>query len=104
MTEQPDLSTLPKRMRYAASVLEEATDWCNENQPGTNTVWNAYLLFKNADVREAEDREAAERKHIVEELAQELRDSSAKAPIRRTEEYRELAQHLVESGWRKEQP
>jgi hypothetical protein len=115
---------LAQRMRDAADTLEEASDrmgW------GKNWSWQPTELRREATHVEDEDREAAEREALVEELTQSLADAqqelihdkTATTSIRDSEAYktattsirdgeayrrnlRRLATKLIESGWGKQ--
>lgn len=109
MTEQPDLSTLPQRMRYAADVLGEA-----DERYGSKHSWSPDGLEIYASKWEDQDCEAAELDTQIEELARKIyhvgfvvgmhnhrlafEDYSGKEAIQRT------AKRLIESGWRKGDP
>ena len=94
MSEQPDLSTLPKRMRYAAQVLEETNkrfrDGC------CLWSWSPSSLGKYAQKFEAEDREAAEREALLDKLINEMRPYCANI-----KEVKSAARKLIENGWHK---
>jgi phage terminase large subunit GpA-like protein len=93
--QQPDLSTLPNRMRYAATVIDEA-----DNRYGTHeSGWDSGGLRQLADMWENDDRQAeAERSALADELATELYEAGwvkvSSAHVI----------HLIESGWRKGDP
>lgn len=90
----PDLSTLPKRMRYAAIVLEEASQ-----KHGTDLVntWAPAGLRSMADEFDAKDRAKAE---LITTIANAYEPYIAGV--------RSIASHvadgLIESGWRKGDP
>jgi hypothetical protein len=99
MSEAPDLSTLPQRMRYAATVLEEAHE-----RNGTTGDWCSRNLIIAAAKWECEERQAHER--LVEELAREMfvAGGDRDCPTRERLEqrgYMSPARKLIESGWRK---
>jgi hypothetical protein len=101
MPETPDLSTLPKRMRYAASVLEESAQRSGVKY---DIEYTPALLRADAAVFENEDREAAEhaaeRAALASELAREL--VLHLQDLRRNPQW--VALTLIESGWRKADP
>lgn len=105
--DHPDLSTLPKRMRYAATVLAEA----NERLASTTRaayLWATTSLIEQAGLWEVEDRATCDRDSQVEELARELWDAftptfpdhwfSHGTP---RADFRDSARKLIESGWHK---
>jgi hypothetical protein len=98
MSEQPDLSTLPKRMRYAATVLREA-----DARYDFNKVWPVEELEGFADQWEAEDRANGERDAMAEELAKTMFDIFAVRDLN-DEPPRNMARWLVDQGWRKGDP
>lgn len=65
MTDQPDLSTLPQRMRYASTVIEEAAREYHRRDPQGGWLarnWRSTDLVSYADLWERVDREADLRK------------------------------------------
>jgi hypothetical protein len=103
MTEQPDLSTLPKRMRYAAEVLREVN---KREGMHSDFSWANCGLRALADRWESEDATAAERDALVEELAKGMAlavwngiDHWADDYVKAL--YLSCARFVVESGWRK---
>lgn len=76
MSEQPDLSTLPKRMRYAANVLEEAAGRADSEgivraaSPGPVDLRKFADVWESADLSLLPDRmrEAADVLDEVNEL------------------------------------
>lgn len=102
---EPDLSTLPQRMHYAAEVVREASQRLGH---GVDSQWRQGTLRKFARQFEAED--ATETK--VEELAEEIRAADVKnstgyvAKDRMQlksckEAYVPVARDLIDAGWRK---
>lgn len=118
MTDQPDLSTLPQRMRYADAVLGEARDRYHADHRKDNagwpaTSWDGTGLRAYAEKWEAEDRAVAERDAQVEQLAREMFDANRPEHGRQQWDdpyevvqgaYMAIARDLVESGWRKGDP
>jgi hypothetical protein len=109
MSEQPDLSTLPKRMRYAARVLEEATERELRENVFEERKWSAERLLDRAG--EFNKADYAKRQKLVEELACELwglPPGAAMGWSKAKESYQEVARSaarkLIESGWRKGDP
>jgi hypothetical protein len=101
MTEQPDLSTLPQRMRYAAAVMREATKRLDMEMLypfSSPPTWAAWALERRADIWEKAN--SVEREALVEELAQQLMELDANATIF-VKGYSSSARKLIESGWRK---
>lgn len=96
----PDLSTLPKRMRYAADVMDEYI---------SATSLHSGNPFAAHNLRVAADRLETRREAKVEELARELCAGFHHAselpnnPVL-ADYYRRVAGELIESGWRKEDP
>jgi hypothetical protein len=90
VTDQPDLSTLPARRRYAAEVLGEASGRC----PDDANWWSPYSLCRFADKWEAEDREKADREALVEELVRDVSNSQWWQP-------KCMARTLIDNGWTK---
>lgn len=107
MTEQPDLSTLPKRMRYAATVLAEANERLNElNILGKQTgyLWGSSSLIKEAGLWEESDRAAADHDTQIDELARQIHayDLPPRTGFFEVRDmYRAIARSLIESGWHK---
>jgi hypothetical protein len=87
VTDQPDLSTLPKRMRYAADVIAEYVDACPNLDTGTQ--------FAAPNLRIAADRYEQKCIRMVANLAQSLYELGWRKVTA------DHAQALVESGWRK---
>lgn len=109
MNAQPDLSTLPQRMRYAAKVIEEA----NLRKGDGAVSWGMGGLEIHADRWEFEDRAADERDAEVDELARKMYsilegphalawDCGASLYTQHRDRYLDLAQKLIQFGWRKE--
>lgn len=95
MSDEPDLSTLPARMRFAATIIEEAAQEYYRREPNGNWIarnWRSTDLKSFAEQWENEDRAG----EVVKELAHVLRE----AHIRGDYEY--FAEQLVASGWRKD--
>lgn len=96
----PELDTLPQRMRYAATILEETNQRYRYGLGGT---WYPGELRKEADIIETEDTETAELEALVEELAHlipeipwnEVTDLHQRF-------YRDSAHRIIENGWRKD--
>jgi hypothetical protein len=103
---EPNLSTLPERMRYAAEVLEEVTSRARRrNVIGDLSVWSTEDLWAFADEWETWDEENAK---PVEELAQFIHEAPGGSCCNwdeLTEEWqtvmRGYARKLIESGWHK---
>lgn len=112
MSETPDLSTLPKRMRYAADVLQDVLnhhgvishfDLVNFWSPGS---WRYY-----AASFEAEEKAAAEHEQQVEQLAKTMCDGVAERVSTfawgddrnrwNREIYRQAARAAIAAGWTK---
>lgn len=109
MSQQPDLTTLPERMRYAASVINAVNRRASDLQqmPPIDREWNSSSLHRWADAWEVEDDvpvgELAEELLKAQRLAYPAREdlhTNSKAG----ENARILAAHLIESGWRKGGP
>lgn len=102
MSAQPDLSTLPQRMRYAADVLGEASNRDFDGDSPAYT-WHPDVLRSRADKWEAED---ANRAVLVEELAQDLKEHYFDRNLAGSDDvyWRQRAGRLIESGWRKGDP
>lgn len=98
MTDLPEfLDTLPKRMRYAATILEETSrrHGCHPDE-----TWRATDLRREADLVEDEDTENAEREALVEKLARDLSDTSN---LGEGFNHKRRARELIErGGWRKQ--
>lgn len=101
MTETPDLSTLPARMRYAKTVVDEA-----DARYGSSHPWIPWALLNYADKWEAEDNAAAEREQVAEQLATELYLAGGWPYIALSEAAhgtqswcRDTARKLAERGW-----
>jgi hypothetical protein len=91
---EPDLSTLPKRMRYAADVLEEAAERAqieNENE------WTPTMLRADASIWENLDNVAEQLQAQQNALMQELHDTLHDTGFA----YGEAATRLIQRGWRK---
>lgn len=106
---EPDLSTLPKRMRYAADVLKEARKAHHSRPENGNSDWAAYAwdptnLCYHADNWESEDSEAADRDAQIEELAQAMYQQIYSVSRFQFPWFQTVARNLVESGWRKGDP
>lgn len=109
--ETPDLLTLGARMRYAAGVLEEASErYCWKSGD-----WKPVELRREAEVLEAEDRETAERDAMADELARAILEAQralqpsnrrysawGNAPERLQDLCRGIAHHLIEYGYHKD--
>ena len=122
MSEQPDLSTLPKRMRYAATVLAEAdaryARYTRKQMVDDCFGWDSQSLQSVADEWEAQDREVAEHKTLIENLAREMfteqgrlypKHENFKLPFDEAgagsqSNCRRLAAALIDAGWRKVDP
>jgi hypothetical protein len=94
MSEQPDLSSLPNRMRYAADVLDEANKqfgkiagWYAGDLRGTASLWEAEELRRRNTARDQLSREIK---------AVEVADAEYPHWV--------IANALIESGWRKGDP
>lgn len=109
---EPDLSTLPQRMRYAAEVLESASQRLTAEYPDRLGYWYPNDLRIKAHDWEAKDRAAAERDTEVEELAKLLYTSIYNGPPGDTppwnsrsnmtkSAYQRQARKLIDAGWRK---
>lgn len=113
MSEQPDLSTLPKQMRYVARVLEKvSTEW--SERTGCRLIGNAWEKnwsaqgIENAAKRwEFEDGIKVARDAEMEELARALgpivwaQASFDDLPDYNQKFCRRAACGLIDSGWRK---
>lgn len=75
MSETPDLSTLPARMRYAGEVCSEAAARLspNEGQHWYQALWSSMTLHNMAGQFELQDR-AAEK--TVNDLARDMYEIS----------------------------
>lgn len=115
MSAQPDLSTLPQRMMYAADVVAAANDrYRNENPRAgfsANEPMSPSSMRYLANQWAREDRERADMAEEIEQLAEELLKAQRLAypgredlhtSSKAAENARILAAHLIESGWRKE--
>ena len=102
----PDLSTLPHRMRYAATVLEEvSTAWsersgCELYGLPCEMSWTAQSMSNTATRWEDEDRSGDE---LVSELAP-LLSAICDEALAKDRGYVYVARRLIESGWRKGDP
>lgn len=67
------MSTLPERMRQAASAIDEA-DLRVSGELGNK--WDSELLRRWANNFDAEDRAAAEREALVEQLAETMQGAN----------------------------
>jgi hypothetical protein len=106
---RPDLSTLPARMRYAAQVLEEAS----ERYYGKKTFhgWAADGLRNVAAIFDDQDRAAKESEQQVEELAKTMFDGVANHVSTfewgdyqnrwNRDIYRHAARAALDAGWTK---
>jgi hypothetical protein len=99
MTEQPDLSTLPARMRYAADVLREA-----DERYASKHSWSPDGLEIIADTWEDQDRATTERAAWIRELANTIYRAAGWSGNGPHEPHLEAARRLIESGWRKGEP
>lgn len=95
MTEpQPDLSTLPKRMRYAADVMDEAKTRLDAERGNRDdffgSEWHSYALRRRAQIWEDAGP--------VDELTRKLAELGSPAA---TGGYAQVARKLIESGWHK---
>lgn len=109
MTDTPDLSTLPKRMRMAADVMDEAKkrldiEVYGESQ-GERAEWHSDALRKRADIWERADGDPVE----VEKLAADVRRAHGDYLVAGNPDVVHLASlkiahKLIESGWRKGDP
>lgn len=106
LTDTPDLSTLPQRMRYAAEAMREA-EARNAHPPISG--WSPWWLEARSRDWEIEDRETAERDSgQVEKLARELHGinwswgefEGLSHAVQVA--YRANAQRLLDAGWRKD--
>jgi hypothetical protein len=95
--EQPDLSTLPKRMWFAADVLREVINRIALEGASGPVAFASVDLRCLANRWEAEERKAGELESQVVELAAEIKFLSAD-----TIDFAELGRKLVQSGWRKD--
>lgn len=114
---EPDLSTLPQRMRYAADVVAEAQKRYAD-RPGDTAPWSAKHLRQFAVKWEAEDREVAEREDLVKELLKDLCEAMMPGCGSFLSDYiadntdgsyvddtlDRVARGLIESGWHKGDP
>lgn len=101
MTDQPDLSTLPQRMRWAAGVLEEAN--ARYGHP-PDCRWFPSSLRAEAEAVEDEDKEVAEREGLAQELyraGQGCHEALSQADKGVADWYRKIAQKLLADGWTK---
>lgn len=110
MSHQPDLTTLPQRMLWAADVLAEANERYNLHP---DAPCSASWLRNEARHVEDEDKEAAEKDALVEDLARELFNAqSARYPNRNElkawdeagtcrDDSMGLARALIDNGWTK---
>lgn len=90
-----DKVSLPDRMRAAAKVLREV-------DKRTLVKWGADIprdLEELADMLEAEDRAAAEREAMVEELARDMAALFHSAGY--SDHDRDRARKLIGAGWTK---
>lgn len=108
----PDLSTLPKRIRYAAGVLIEvrdhALDLHRNDDFDTRYSWDVgSSLLKCADVWEQHaDRlkiESDARRKMIEQLADEMKSDyeSMSLNIIIDDWWPNRARKLIDRGWRK---
>lgn len=103
--KMPDLSTLPKRMRYAATVVEEARREYHNRPNNLNSNWVANAwdptnLRHHADEFEADDRTNDE---LINELAPLLSVICDEA-VAKDRGYVYVARRLAEFGWTKGDP
>lgn len=99
---EPDLSTLPQRMRYAAEVRDEANarigDWDGKRFGGS---WLTY-----ADMWEAQDRADSEKVAQSHALAEELWEAFLvdyhTDSITEKLKILGICRRLVDDGWKKD--
>ena len=87
MSNKPDLSTLPERMRYAADVIDEYIAASPVLHPGEK--------FSSGNLRIAADRLHERRDRQVWQLAAILREARIRG------DYEDYARQLIEAGWHK---
>lgn len=95
---EPDLSTLPARMRYAAGVLEDAAAryW---GYPSPDFSWAPAGLRNLAVIFDDQDRATVEREQMAADLIRDLQ--AVESPNFGLAEYIDIATHLVDAGWTK---
>lgn len=107
-----DLSTLPKRIQFAADVMSEVITRCAELKEGRATTFSPDKLRAIAD----EWQRSEERAAFTEELARALYAGHQaflpnrkniqvpfdEAPESIQRHTRALASHAIESGWRRD--
>lgn len=97
---EPDLSTLPQRMRYAAEVLSEADQRYGKLRMEDECFgWDAQSLHAVAQDWQDEDRR---RGAMVNELAADLTLAAGPTIMVNIPFY--IASKLVKMGWRKGDP
>lgn len=95
---EPESLTLPQWMRVAADVIDDV----NTRLGGPiNGHWRPSELRGEADQVEAEEREAAERQTLTDDLAEDLRTLSINTELPYGERWADCARQLIESGWHK---
>jgi hypothetical protein len=91
-------------MRAAANTIEEFNQR-NQDIWITDAHWRPSELRREAEHVEAEDREAAERELLVEELARDVFNGSYQNLVwpetSNANTYRQWARAAVEAGWHK---
>lgn len=109
MSETPDLSTLPQRIRYAVSVLKEVDD---RYRSGCGSAADEFVWRRGTLMERAAEWEGFERavEALVLDLALDLWVLDGGTPekfdlpytAQTTGRYTAKARKLIESGWRKD--
>lgn len=90
--------TFPDRMRLAADIIDDV----NTRLGGPiNGHWRPSELRGEADQVEAEERDAAARQTLTDDLAEDLRTLSINTELPYGERWADCARQLIESGWHK---
>jgi hypothetical protein len=108
MTDQPDLSTLAGRARYASEVIEEinahpASKGCGVPHRGRADLWNGALLRSFASQSAAIERADAEVEALATDIGLVVYHFGDSDPRMRAM-FRRQARALIAAGWRKGGP